>query len=347
MEMRMVKRMIIGGFTAIVVLLTGCEKEEKAVADLVETEIVEEVDQADETVVDAYWSQPIDSEICQTIGECRDIGDEYGSEHFSSFSGDLKHSNTMSYLNVNTEDDESIFAFVSNGEVDEKVINARYEIIEDEFVLTSGEEASIFNGIVDIVFALYDRDKVDLQFLEFQENAYPHVIIHEGKLVMPSNLITHWLQSYTVTILLHEYGHFLTMNDKDIVLSDTCPADQLYLEPYGICYNAESYMNLFYQAFLTEHEEQWLYANNRTAEERIAFYEKNKDSFITTYATVNPFEDIAESFAHFMLTPYNDSPQTVPEEKVNFFYQFPELVEYRAFVLKELKDRKDETWSFY
>ncbi len=45
--------------------------------------------------------------------------------------------------------------------------------------------------------------------------------------------------------------------------------------------------------------------------------------------------------------PYNDSPRTVPEEKINFFYQFPELVEHRAFVLKELKDRKDETWSFY
>ena len=106
-------------------------------------------------------------------------------------------------------------------------------------------------------------------------------------------------------------------------------------------------MNLYYQAFLKEYEEQWLYAGNRTVEERIAFYEKNKDSFVTTYATVNPFEDIAESFSYFMLTPYNDSPQTVPERKVNFFYQFPELVEYRAFVLKELKDRKDETWSFY
>lgn len=68
---------------------------------------------------------------------------------------------------------------------------------------------------------------------------------------------------------------------------------------------------------------------------------------MTTYATVNPFEDIAESFSYFMLTPYNESPQTVAERKVTFFYQFPELVEYRAFVLKELKNRKDEMYSFY
>ena len=30
------------------------------------------------------------------------------------------------------------------------------------------------------------------------------------------------------------------------------------------------------------------------------------------------FEDIAESFSYFMLTPYKDSPQTVAESKVNF-----------------------------
>ena len=89
----MLKRIIIGGFAAIVVLLAGCEKEEKAVADLVETEIVEEVHQVDETVVDDYWSQPIDSEICQTIGECRDLGDAYGSEHFARFFRRTQRSN--------------------------------------------------------------------------------------------------------------------------------------------------------------------------------------------------------------------------------------------------------------
>ena len=71
-------------------MLAGCEEEEKAVDVVEETEIVEEVVQAEEPVVDAYWSQPIDSEICQTVGECRDLGDTYGSEHFSSFSGTLK-----------------------------------------------------------------------------------------------------------------------------------------------------------------------------------------------------------------------------------------------------------------
>ncbi|QTD42053.1 hypothetical protein [Sporosarcina sp. Te-1] len=345
--MKVLKRYIICGFAATVVLLAGCEKEEKVVADPAEPVNAEEVDQAEETAVDEYWSQPIDSELCQTVGECRDLGDAYGSEYFTSFLGDLNDAaNQMTSFNKGTENDNSVFA--ANERKEEIPIIARYEIKEDKFVLTSGEEESIFIGIADLVLALFDRNKANLQILDFQEDVYPHVNSYQGKLVLPSNMITHWLQSYTVVKLVHEYGHLLTWNEADFVISETCPADQYYSKPHGgECYKAESYINLYYHAFWKDYEEQWLQSGYETVEEKIAFYEEHKESFVTTYASTHPYEDIAESFGFFMLTPYNDSPQTVAEEKVNFFYQFPELVEYRTFVLKELKDRKDEMWSFY
>jgi hypothetical protein len=347
MDMRTIKWIIIGGLAAIVVLLAGCEKKEMAVADTVETEIVEEVEanSEDERVVDEYWSQTIESEICKTVGECRDLGDEYGSEHFSDFRRGLERSNEMRYLNVATEEDE--YSLAEFDWEDEDLIIARYEIIEDELVLTKGKERTIFKGIPDLVYALYDRSKVNFQILDFREDVYPHVSVQEGELGMPSNWLERWFQFDTVTTVIHEYGHLLTLNRDDLVMSDTCPANQFHLKWYEECYNANSYMNLFYESFLTEYVEQWLHAGYESVEERIAFYEKNKDSFVTTYAAVSASEDIAESFSFFMLTLYNDSPQTVAEEKINFFYQFPELVEYRAFVLKELKDRKDEMWSFY
>ena len=347
--MRMIKRIIIGGLAVILVLLAGCEKEEIAVADLGETEIVEEVDvhPDEETIVDEYWSQTIESKICKTVGECRDLGDAYGSEHFTSFLSGLTHTNNMSFLSVGATEDENVFAITKNDVIDDEPIIARYEMLDDQFVLTRGEEDSVFRGIANLVLALYDWEQVNFQYLDFQENVYPHVDVYSEKLVLPSNLIPHWLQSFTVTTLIHEYGHFLTWNKSDFDTSETCATDLFYVKPYGECYHAESYMNLYYKAFLKEYDEHWLHDANRTAEGRLAFYEEHKDSFLTAYATVNPYEDIAESFTHFMLTPYNDSPQTIPEEKVNFFYQFPELVEYRAFVLKELKNRKDDMWSFY
>ena len=55
--------------------------------------------------------------LCQTIGECRDLGDTYGSEHFTSFLGGLKASNQMSYLNVATEEDESDLAALMIGKM--------------------------------------------------------------------------------------------------------------------------------------------------------------------------------------------------------------------------------------
>lgn len=123
-----------------------------------------------------------------------------------------------------------------------------------------------------------------------------------------------------MAILIHEYDHMLTWNEAGLTISDTCPSEQFYFKPHGGCYNADSYLNLCYHEFWKEYDEKWLYAGNRTAEERIAFYEKNKDSFTTIYATVNPYEDIAESFSFFILTPYNDSEQTEAERKLNFFY---------------------------
>jgi hypothetical protein len=62
------------------------------------------------------------------------------------------------------------------------------------------------------------------------------------------------------------------------------------------------------------------------------FYEKYKSRFVREYASTNPVEDIAESWTAFILrpTPQND---TVADQKINFFYKFPELVELRYQII--------------
>lgn len=341
----MFKRKIAAMVAAFGILLVGCVEDEKPAVDSEEKESADVDGQTDAKVVDHYWSKSIESEICQTVGECRDLGDTFGDEHFISFYGFLKTTNHMSFLKVNTRDDTSEFS--ARYTEDEKIISASYELVDDAFVRTQVEEVSIFNNLVELVSVLFDRDKANIQMIVFQEDVYPHVDIYERKLVLPSNMITHTLQADMVRILIHEFGHMLTWNETDFVKSDNCAADRYHSIPFEECYNDDSYMTLFYEAFWKDYDEQWLQTGYGTIEERLAFYEEHKDSFVSTYATVHPYEDIAETFSHFMLTPYNDNPQTVPERKVNFFYQFPELVTYRAFVLKELKDRKDEVLSFY
>ncbi|MBK9051223.1 MAG: hypothetical protein IPL78_09985 [Chloroflexi bacterium] len=46
---------------------------------------------------------------------------------------------------------------------------------------------------------------------------------------------------------------------------------------------------------------------------------------MTDYAATNPAEDIAETFMAFVLEP-KPNGDTIAEEKVLFFYQYPELV---------------------
>ena len=50
--------------------------------------------------------------------------------------------------------------------------------------------------------------------------------------------------------------------------------------------------------------------------------------FVTEYAAADAAEDIAESFAVFVLNP-KPVGDTVREQKVRFFYQYPELTEIR------------------
>ncbi|MFQ9918858.1 MAG: hypothetical protein ACLRWQ_23270 [Flavonifractor plautii] len=61
----------------------------------------------------------------------------------------------------------------------------------------------------------------------------------------------------------------------------------------------------------------------------MAFTSGTRRSFVTDYASTDPSEDIAESFTYFVLW---DAPEgdAVWEEKLNFFYRYPELVEFRT-----------------
>ena len=59
---------------------------------------------------------------------------------------------------------------------------------------------------------------------------------------------------------------------------------------------------------------------------------------MTDYAATNPGEDIAESFTSFVMEPKPDG-DTIAEEKVLFFYEYPELVQLRAEIVGRVYSR--------
>jgi hypothetical protein len=147
--------------------------------------------------------------------------------------------------------------------------------------------------------------------------------------------------------LVHEYGHLLTLNplqvipsqaifdhpDNDKIYQQEAEACKTYFSGQG-CSNSDSYINQFFFRFWPKIFSEWSVINKVENEDDYyraldKFYEKYKDQFVTDYAPTSPAEDIAESFSYFILRP-KPTGKTIADQKVLFFYDFPELVQLRT-----------------
>ncbi len=137
--------------------------------------------------------------------------------------------------------------------------------------------------------------------------------------------------------IIHEFGHLLTLNDTQVQPSSDDFQDDSkgYLAREGYA-GPGSYFFRFVEAFWPPEQLAWwgdIMAmddeEELQAQELDAFYRGHPGEFLTFHACTTPGEDIAESWAFFVLT---DRPAdtTLRADKVRFFYQFPELVRYRS-----------------
>lgn len=150
-------------------------------------------------------------------------------------------------------------------------------------------------------------------------------------------------------ILVHEYGHLITLNTDQIPASDYYygwsqnPAVcKQFLSPNG-CSTPDSYINAFYQKFwkdiFPEWEDEVAKPMVNSSDEFRAlvekFYEKHPEQFVRDYAATNIKEDLAESFMYFVLEP-KPTGSGIVEKKIRFFYEFPELVEFRQQMIQNV-----------
>ena len=151
--------------------------------------------------------------------------------------------------------------------------------------------------------------------------------------------------------LLHETGHLLTLNDSQLPVDEgsyyifdgegnfpECP--QVALD--GKCSLADSYINQFFERFWTGIYTEWWEKAQEAGEMKTRreyldvmeeFYDAHSDLFISDYAATNIKEDMAETFSYFILNPKPEG-NTIPYQKVAFFYQFPELTALRDYAIR-------------
>ncbi len=138
-------------------------------------------------------------------------------------------------------------------------------------------------------------------------------------------------------VLVHEFGHLLTLG-PDQILPYAPNEDHGKCRTYRTqegCANPGSYPALFIDEFWrpTGALADWRRIDRIQNERRYQraqrqFWRQHKHEFLSRYAATDPAEDMAESFAHFVLfdTPHKGG---IAAKKYHFFERFPELVQLR------------------
>ncbi len=155
--------------------------------------------------------------------------------------------------------------------------------------------------------------------------------------------------------LIHEYAHLLTLDSSQVT-----PDQDLANDPYSLvlqtekavlcpnyftgmgCSHPDSYIHAFHNRFWTGINDEWedvdaiQYqpdANVNYYNALYVFYRTHRDQFVGDYAVTHPTEDIAESFTYFVFSP-KPMGKSIREQKIRFFYEYPELVRIRSEILK-------------
>ena len=137
-----------------------------------------------------------------------------------------------------------------------------------------------------------------------------------------------------VHTLVHEFGHILTLSDDQVpVLSGACPT----FEMVEGCPGADTAVAEFQKRFWAPYGESVPANEGEDDDEVESFFldHGSYDTFVTRYAATNPVEDLAESWAEYVLSDQpgvslrDPSGQEESSQKVAFFAEFPALAAQR------------------
>jgi len=125
-----------------------------------------------------------------------------------------------------------------------------------------------------------------------------------------------------VRTITHEFFHALSINSDQIDFAKKTDEDYYYKPE---CFRQGSYLLSFYDKF-------WKDINSDTGDVQ---WETNPEMFADQYASQTCDEDIAESFMLFVLCD-KQIEGTIAQQKINFFYDYPELVQLRTQIRENL-----------
>ncbi|MBH0098568.1 hypothetical protein I6E68_05355 [Salinibacterium sp. NSLL150] len=132
--------------------------------------------------------------------------------------------------------------------------------------------------------------------------------------------------------MIHEFAHLITLREDQIPQDestvDACP---VYSEIDG-CPFDDSYLFAYYTEFWPDFSLDDL--ETETEDDKEERY--TPEEFVTDYAATIPSEDAAEVFAEWVLADDLPAGDSIVEQKLRFFEDYPELVELRDTIREGL-----------
>ena len=130
-------------------------------------------------------------------------------------------------------------------------------------------------------------------------------------------------------VLVHEFGHLLTLQAKEVPPGDDDGSCPTYHTGEGCALKGSTFADFVAAFWPQEMRDKVLDLYESEDYDGLeAFYEQNKDSFVTDYAASNPAEDLAETFAVFV-TEDRPTGNTIADQKVELLWSDPSMVELR------------------
>jgi nitrogen fixation-related uncharacterized protein len=245
---------------------------------------------------------------CADEAQCKEIGDKIDNE-LAAWTDELKKDKEPVQEKTISEDDPSL--------------EADYNVSSGEHItLVKGKDSELNQNIWKQIAELSPDTLSDKYIEEYQvfDNASDDTLAfvddedQNGKWRVAVNLSGYKTSTAkeNKATFIHELFHIISLNSAQVVPGEgSCNNFKL---DEG-CANTNSYINTFKNTF-------W---------KRVSKQDYEEGKFVTEYAATNEVEDLAESFAFFVLGKDNSElGNKESEQKMKFFYQYPELVSLRS-----------------
>lgn len=271
---------------------------------------------------------PVDDEACSTVGECRELGDEYLDE-------------INEYIDI--QDEPHVFfenrtrtTFIDY-EVDDEM-NLTDQTEENPLPVGSEEEfEEIWSRFSAIFPDEYINDVTNFRlFSDGEGNTMAYVDIRENGTTLAVDIRDNENLAAEYRTLIHEFGHIYSLPLEDFDQECSVSTDLN-------CLKEDTIMDEYIERFWSQYGDDWLENIDKTAYEREAFYNNNITDFEVPYQVTNAKEDYAVTFQRFITEKMpGEETEQLKDIKVRSFYEDSELVQLRVEILRNLLDIEQE-----